>query len=150
MGASEKAIEEKPNLDRVEAPLLISLFALLALMFGLSYLGQGISTLIAIPSGRYRFFILLIQLALTFFELLFGVASIVIGAGLFFRKEWARKAWLVFVLLTLLVGLYLTAMQFFAGYSGLARVYGWIALLIFVPTISWVYLSKAPIKARYH
>jgi len=119
-------------------------------MFGLSYLGQGISTLIAIPSGRYRFFILLIQLALTFFELLFGVASIVIGAGLFFRKEWARKAWLVFVLLTLLVGLYLTAMQFFAGYSGLARVYGWIALLIFVPTISWVYLSKAPIKARYH
>jgi hypothetical protein len=150
MEASENGIEGKPALHREGAPLLINLFALYALLFGLSYLSQGMSTLIAIPSGRYRFFILLMQLALTYFELLFGVASIVISAGLFFRKEWARKAWLVFVILTLLVGLYLTAIQFFAGYTGLAGVYGWIGLLIFVSTISWVYLSKAPIKARFH
>ncbi|MGH9874448.1 MAG: hypothetical protein ACRD9S_18490 [Pyrinomonadaceae bacterium] len=150
MEASEKGIEERTALDRVGAPLLTSLFALFALLFGLSYLSQGVSTLMAIASRRYSFFILLTQLALTFFELLFGVASIVIGAGLFFRKEWARKAWLVFVILTLLVGLYLTAMQFLAGYSGLARVYGWIGLLILVSAISWVYLSKARIKARFH
>jgi len=150
MGASEKGIEGKPTLDRVGAPLLISLFAFFALLFGLSYLRQGVSKLIAIPSGRYSFLTMQIQLALIFFDLLFGVASIVIGAGLFLRKEWARKAWLVFVIITLLVGLHLTAMQFFAGYSGLARVYGWIGLLIFVSTISLVYLSKAPIKARFH
>jgi hypothetical protein len=150
MGASEKGVEGKPTLDRVGVPLLISLFALIALLFGLSYLGQGVSILIAIPSGRYRFFILLIELALTFFDLLFGVASIVIGAGLFFRKGWARKAWLVFMILTVVVGLHLTAIQFFAGYSGLAAVYDWIGLLIFVSAISWVYLSKAAIRARFH
>ena|SRR5258705_9082448 len=150
MGASEKGIEGKPTPDRVGAPLLTSLFALFALLFGLSYLGQGVATLMAMSSGRYTFFIFQIQLALTFFELLFGVASIVIGAGLFFRKEWARKAWLVLMILTLLVGLHLTAIQFFAGYSGLAGVYDWIGFLIFVSAISWVYLSKAPIKARFH
>ncbi len=113
-------------------------------------MGQGVSILIAIPSGRYSFFILLIELALTFFDLLFGVASIVIGAGLFFRKEWARKAWLVFMILTVVVGLHLTAIQFLAGYSGLAAVYDWIGLLTFVSAISWVYLSKAAIRARFH
>lgn len=150
MGASEKGIEGKPTLDRVGAPLLIGLFALFAFLYGLVCLAQGVSNLIAIPSGRYSFFILQIQLAVIFFDLLSGVASILIGAGLFFRKEWARKAWLAFSILTLLVGLHLTAIQFFAGYSGMARVYGRIAFLIFVSTISWAYLSKAPIKARFH
>ena len=150
MGDFKKVVEAGSARDRVGAPLLISLFALVALMLGLSYLRQGMSTLIAIPSGQYRFFTLLIQLALTFFELLFGVASIVIAAGLFFRKEWARKAWLVFVLLTLLVGLYLTAIQFFAAYSGLAGVYVWIGLLILISAISWLYLFKVSTKARFH
>ena len=89
-------------------------------------------------------------MALIFFELLFGVASIIIGAGLFFRKEWARTAWLGFGIFTLLVGLHLTALQLFAGYSGLAEVYGWIGFVFFVATISWAYLSKPPIKARFH
>jgi len=150
MGASEKGIEGKPTLDRVGAPLLISLFALFAFLFGLSYLAQGVSTLIAIPSGRYSLFVFLIQMALIFFELLFGVASIIIGAGLFLRKDWARTAWLIFVIFTLLVGLHLTAVQFFAGYSRLAGVYGWIGFLFFVAFISWAYLPKPPIKARFH
>jgi hypothetical protein len=150
MEASEKGIEGETTLDRVGAPLLISLFVLFALLFGLSHLDQGVSTLIAFSSGRYSILVFFTQLALTFFELLFGVASIIIAAGLFFRKEWARKAWLVFVILTLLVGLHLTALQFFAGYPSMAGVYGWIGFLFFVCTISWVYLSKPPIKARFH
>ena len=141
-----------------EVSLLTRLFALFAFLFGLPYLTQGlyrliafdVSGLIAFDSGQRNFFLLQIQLAIILFDLLIGGASIFIGAGLFFRKEWARKAWLIFVIITLLVGLHLTAMQFFAGYSGLARVYGWIGLLIFVSTISLVYLSKAPIKARFH
>jgi hypothetical protein len=149
MGTSEPGAEGEPNLGRIGSTFVIRLFAVFALMFGLAYLGEGISTLIVIPSGRYSSFVLLIQLALTFSDLVFGMASIVIGAGLFFRKEWARKAWLVLVILTLVAGLHLTAMQILADYSNLGRVYGWIGLLIFVSAISWAYLTKAPIKASF-
>jgi capsular polysaccharide biosynthesis protein len=72
---------------------------------------------------------------------------------LFFRKKWARRAWLVFLILTLHVHFFMTAIQFFAaysGYSGLARVYVWIGMVIFVSIISWAYLCKATIKAGFH
>lgn len=131
------------------ASLFIRLFALIALLVGLSYVSRGVWTLIAIPSGGYSFFVLLTQLARIFFDLLFGVASILIGAGLFFRKEWARNAWLVFLILTLLVELHMTVIQFFAGYSGLAQVYRGIGMLVSLSAISWLYLTKAPIKARF-
>ena len=148
MGTFERGAEGKPTL-RVGSTFVISLFAVFALMFGLAQLVEGISTLIAIPSGRYSSFVLLIQLALTFSNLLFGVASLVIGVGLFFRKEWARKAWLVLSILTLVTALHLTAMQILADYTNLGRVFGWIGLLIFVSAISLVYLTKAPIKASF-
>ena len=149
METSEPGAEGKPTLGRVGSTFVISLFAVFALMFGLAYLGEGISRLIATSSESYSSFILLIQLALTFSNLLFGVASLVIGVGLFFRKEWARKAWLVLSILTLVTALHLTAMQILADYSDLGRVYGWIGLLIFVSAISWVYLTKATIKASF-
>ncbi len=150
MGASEKAAEGKSVPDRLGAPLLISLFAMFALLFALSYLAQGASTLIAIISTRYDFFTLLTQMALTGVDLLFGVSSLVVAAGLFFHKEWARKAWLVFVILTVLVGIHLTVMQILAGYSGMARVYGWIVFLVFVAGISWAYLPRTAIKSRFN
>jgi hypothetical protein len=153
MGATEKGVERNPTLDRVGAALLISLFVLFAFLFGLGYLAQGVSKLIAMPSVDDSFFVFLIEIARIFFYLLFGVAAIIIGAGLFFRREWARMAWLVVVILTLLVGLLLAALQFFAGYTNSAGIYGWIGwigFLFFAASISWVYLSKAAIKTRFH
>lgn len=41
----------------------------------------------------------------------------VIGVGLFFQKEWARKGWLIFLIFTLLVHFHMTIMQVLAGYS---------------------------------
>ncbi len=130
--------------------LLIRLFALVAFLFGLLHLGDGLLSLITTLSGRHSFFILQIQLAILFFDLLFGVGSLVIAVGLFLRKELAREAWLVFLILMLLVWLHLTAMKFFAGYSGLGGIYRWIGMLVLVSIISWAYLSKAAIKARFH
>lgn len=129
--------------------MLIKLFALVAFLFGLLHLGDGLSSLLTTLSGRYSFFILQIQLAILFFDLIFGVASIVIAVGLFLRKELARESWLVFLLLMLLVWLHMTAIKFFAGYSGLGQIYRWIGMLVLVSIISWAYLSKAVVKARF-
>ena len=134
------------------------LFALFAFLFGLPYLTQGlyrliafdVSGLIALNARQRNFFLLQIQLAIILFDLLIGGTSIFIGAGLFLRKEWARKAWLVFLALTVLVHFFMTGIQFFAGYSIRAGGYLWIGLVIFVSIISWAYLSKATIKARFH
>jgi hypothetical protein len=129
---------------------VIRLLALIAFLLGLAYLTQGVSRLVTFQSGRYSFLILQIQLAIIFYDLLIGGASIFIAVGLFFLKEWARKAWLVFLVLTLLVHFLMTATQFFAGYSALGAVYKWIGIVISISIISWVYLSKAPVKAGFH
>ncbi len=59
-------------------------------------------------------------------------------------------SWLVFLILMLLVWLHMTVIKFFAGYTGLGQIYRWFAMLILVSIISWAYLSKATIKARFH
>jgi len=131
--------------------LLIRLFALFAFLFGLAYLTDGVNVLITLAPRRYSFFILQVELAIIFFDLLIGGASISIGVGLFFRKEWARKAWLVFLILTLLVHFFMTAVQFSTGYSiAVARTCVWIGTVIFVSVISLAYLSKAPVKAGFN
>jgi hypothetical protein len=89
-------------------------------------------------------------MAILFFDLLFGVASLVIAVGLFLRKELARKTWLVFLILMPLVWTHLTVIKFFAGYSGLRGVYRSIGIFVLVSIISWAYLSKAAIKARFN
>jgi len=129
---------------------LIRLFALFAFLFGLPYLTQGVFQLLAFDSAPHSFFILNTQLAIIFYDFLIGAASIVIGAGLFFHKEWARKAWLAFLLLTLLVHFFMTGIQLFAGYPHSAGLYRWIVIVVFVSIISWVYLAKARIRARFH
>jgi hypothetical protein len=129
---------------------LIRVFALFAFLFGLAYLAEGVPRLIAFAPGRDSFLILQVQLAIILLDLLIGVASIFIGVGLAFRKEWARKAWLILLILTLLVHFFMTATQFFARYSGLTTVYEWIGMVIFVSLISLIYLSKADVRAGFN
>src|SRR5947207_15613501 len=142
MESSEKGIEGRPTLDRAGAPLVIRMFALFAVLFGLPYLTQGVNWLLAVDAEQYRSFIVQIQLATIFLDFLLGAATIFIGVGLFFYKEWARKAWLVFLILTLLVHFQVMVLEFFAGYPAGVALYKWIGVVILVSIISWVYLSK--------
>ena len=127
---------------------MIRLFALFAIMFGLPYLAEGVERLMVFDSAQYGGFILQLLLAIIIFDLMIGTGSIFIGAGLFFHKEWARKAWLMFLVFTTLVHFLMTILQVLAG-ARLAGLY-WIGMVVFVSIISWAYLSKARIKARFH
>jgi uncharacterized membrane protein len=149
MAASEKGSESEPAFTRVAPSLVIKLFALFALLFGLAYSVEGVFTLMIALSRRYSFSITLLNLAVIIFDLLIGTGSMVIGFGLFFQKEWARKGWLIFLIFTVLVHFHMTIMQVLAGYSNLGRLYAWIGMVVLISVISWAYLSKASIKARF-
>ena len=127
---------------------MIRLFALVACLLGLAYLTQAVILLITFASRRYSLFTFPIQLAFIYYDLLIGALSIFFAAGLFLFKEWARKAWLVFLILTPLMHVFMTAIQFAAGYTGLS--FKWTAMVIFVSLISWTYLSKATVTANFH
>ena len=129
---------------------MIRLFALVAGLLGLAYLIQAVVLLITFSPEWYGLFVFLIKLAAIWFDVLIGGVSIFIAAGLFFRKEWARKAWLMFLIVTPLVHFFMTATQFAAGYTGLAGLYKWTGMIIFISLISWTYLSKATVKANFH
>lgn len=128
--------------------LVIRLFALVAGLLGLAYLIQAVVLLITFSPRWYGLFVFLIQLAAICYDVLIGGVSIFIAAGLFFRKEWARKAWLIFLIVTPLLHFFMTATQFAAGYTGL--LYKWTGMVIFISLISWTYLSKATVKANFH
>jgi hypothetical protein len=117
-------------------------------MFGLPYLTEAVHWLTLFDSARHGVFMRQVHLGIIFFDVVIGIGSIFIGAGLFFHKEWARKAWLAFSIFTPLVHFNMTFMQLLAGYP-LGGLY-WIGMVVFVSIISWAYLSKARIKARFH
>lgn len=101
-------------------------------------------------SARYGLFLFHFRLVIIILDLLVGLASIVIGAGLFFRKEWARKAWLAFLIVLLLVHFHMTIIQILADFSDMTALYKWIGVVVVVSLISWAYLTKARIKARFN
>lgn len=146
----EKGSESEPAFTQVAPSLVIKLFGLFAWLFGIAYSVEGVYTLLIALSRRYSFSITLLKLAVIIFDLLIGTGAMVIGVGLFFQKEWARKGWLIFLIFTLLVHFQMTIMQVLAGYSNLGGLYAWIGMVVMISLISWAYLSKPSIKARFH
>jgi hypothetical protein len=136
----------------VGSSFVIRLFGVFAFLFGLPYLIQGVSILFLALSSRYSVGSgrVLLQLVIIILDLLISAAAAVIGVGLFFRKEWARKAWLAFLIVLLLVHFHMTIMQLLAGAPSMYGLYLWIGTVILVSIISWLYLSKASTKARFH
>jgi hypothetical protein len=149
MEAPEKEIEGTATTDRPVTPWLLRMFALVALLFGLLHLGDGLSELVKTLSRRHSIFIFQIQTITIFIDLVFGVALLVIAVGLFFLKIWARKAWLVLLVFMLVVWLHMTIMRYLAGYSGVSGIYPWIVILLLVSIVSWAYLTRKRIKALY-
>lgn len=149
MEAPEKEIEGTVAPDRAVTPWLLRLFALVALLFGLLHLGDGLSELLKTLSRRYPVFIFQIQTISIFIDLVFGMALLVIAVGLFFLKNWARKAWLVLLVFMLVVWLHLTIIKYLAGYSGVSGIYPWIVILLLVSIVSWTYLTRRRVKDLY-
>jgi hypothetical protein len=69
--------------------------------------------------------------------LLFGVPSLIVGVGLYFRREWARKAWLVLVLLIVLLHLCRLVVDYHLG--GLWLLEGLLEVLLIgvLAIVSW-------------
>ena len=143
MGVSEKGIEGKPK------SLLIRLFGLFAFLFGVPYLIQGVSILANIFTRQYSVSTFQYQAAFIALDFGLGVTSMVIGVGLFLHKEWARKAWLAYLLILLFIHFQMTVIQLLAGYSNLSWLYKWIGFIILVTIMSWAYLSTALAKSRF-
>jgi len=130
--------------------LLARLFGLFAFLFGLPYLIQGLSIVAVIFSARYvRASALLLPITFLVFDVVLAVAAMIIGVGLVLLKEWARKGWLVFLIVLLLVHFHMTIIQLLAGQSNMSFLYKWIAVVIFVSLLSWFYLTRAATKARF-
>ena len=144
MSASEAVIEGQPR------SFAIRMLGIFAFLVGIPYLIQGLSLLLLVSPRRVGFFIFQLQPAIIALDFVIGLASAVFGVGLFLHKEWARMAWLAFLLLTLFVHVNMTVLQLLAGFSHMEALYKWIGLVIFVTIISWAFLSKRSIKARFH
>ncbi|MGH9904931.1 MAG: hypothetical protein ACRD8U_05010 [Pyrinomonadaceae bacterium] len=149
MEAPEKEIEGTATPARPVTPWLLRLFALVALLFGLMHLGDGLSELVKTLSRQHNVFIFQIQTISIFVDLVFGVALLVIAVGLFFLKNWARKSWLVLLAFMLVIWIHLTIMKYLAGYTGVSTIYPWIVILLLVSIVSWTYLTRERVRALY-
>jgi hypothetical protein len=146
MDAIEESDAGKPK------SFVIRMFGIFAFLFGLPYLIQGVTMLVLVfPRGgrldSIRFQLLVSTIAL---DLVLGLAPPFIGVGLFLYKEWARKSWLAYLLLTLFVHLHMTVLQFLVRRTHMVALYKWIAVVVFVSILSWAYLSRASTKAYFH
>jgi hypothetical protein len=74
--------------------------------------------------------------------LLLGLPSLIVGVGLYFRREWARKAWLVLVLLIVLLHLCRLVVDYHLG--GLWLLEGLLEVLLIgvLAIISWKRLYR--------
>jgi len=146
----ENTSEERPASAK-GSPLLARLFGLFAFLFGIPYLVQGVSILIVILSAHYiRPSALLLPIVFLVFDLVLAGAAMIIGVGLVLLKEWARKGWLVFLIVLLLVHFHMTIMQLLAGASNMSFLYKWIAVVMFVAALSGFYLTRPTTKAQFH
>jgi hypothetical protein len=146
----EETPEEKPTSAK-GSPLLARLFGVFAFLFGVPYLVQGVSILIVILSGRYiRASAFLLSIVFLVFDVVLAVAAMIIGVGLVLLKEWARKGWLFFLIVLLLVHFHMTIVQLLAGQSNMSFLYKWITVVIFVFALSGFYLTRPTTKAQFH
>ena len=150
MEAAQNESEERPPQRPLASTFLIRAFGLLAFFLGVPYLVQGASVLMVLLSAsRFRLGPVLFQIAILIFDALIGVGALVIGVGLFLVKEWARKAWLIFLIVTLLIHLFMTILQILIAGTHMGWLYRWMSVMVFITLLSFFYLSKASTKAKF-
>ena len=144
MGTPEKDIAAKPK------SVVIRMLGVFACFFGLPYLIQAVGLMTRSSSLRSELILFHLVLAIITVDVVLSMAAIVIGVGLFLHKEWARKTWLVYLVLLLFVDFNMTVIQLLGGYSRMTALYTWIAVALVVTIISWAFLLKPSIRAHFH
>jgi hypothetical protein len=127
-------------------------FAALAFVLGLAYLSQGVTWLISMArfGPARRFFPGQYQAAVIALDVIIGLVSFAIGAGLLLYKGWARKAWLIFLPALLFAHSVMISAEVMLGHKIRGWLYQWIAMIILMTLVSWIYLTKASVRSRFH
>lgn len=142
MGAAGKAIAAKPK------SFVIRVFGIFASLFGVPYLIQA-RDILSVADPPSSLLMLLLHVSVLTLDFVMGMASIIIAMGLVLQKEWARILWLAFVLLLLFVHFNMSVILYFSGFSRMLGLSFWIVFVILFSIISWAYLSRPSIKARF-
>jgi hypothetical protein len=126
------------------------LFGLLAIILGLAYAVEGANWLLSLASGATDRSLLWAhyQVAVMGLDFFIGVASALSGLGVVLLREWGRKCWLALLPLTLFLHAVTMLSQRFAGIDA-RRVYGWVGMVFVVAVLSWAYLTRPRVKARF-
>jgi hypothetical protein len=103
--------------------------------------------------GRFgasrRFFPGQYQEAVIALDVIIGLLSFAIAAGLLVYKGWARKAWLIFLLALLFAHSVMISAEVMLGHKIRGWLYQWIAMIILMTLVSWIYLTKASVRSRF-
>ena len=127
-------------------------FSLLAFLLGVAYLSQGAGWLTSMArfGASRRFFTGQYQAAVIALDVIIGLVSLGVGAGLLLYKEWARKAWLIFLPALLFAHSVMISAEVMLGHKIRGWLYQWIAMVILMTLVSWIYLIKASVRSRFH
>jgi hypothetical protein len=127
-------------------------FSLLAFLLGVAYLPQGMTWAVGMARfGAARgFFPAQYQAAVIALDISIGLVSFGIAAGLLLYKEWARKTWLIFLLALLFVHSIMISAEVMLGHKIRGSFFQWVALVLVMTLLSWVYLTKASVRSRFH
>lgn len=126
------------------------LFGLFAALFGLSYLSEGVTWLLKFANGATsrEFVWAHYTLAGIVADLFVGGGALLAAAGMFFGRDWGRKTWLGVLVLTLLLHAVMLTLQHALGFS-LRGPLSWAGIVLGIAIISWMYLTKASVRARF-
>jgi hypothetical protein len=126
------------------------LFGLLAVLLGSSYVSEGAHWLLSFASGATdrSLFWFQYQVAVIVIDFFTGGAMILSGLGVGLLREWGRKCWLALLPLTLLIHAVTMLAQRAAGID-VRRSYGWVGMVVVVSLLSWAYLTRPRVKARF-
>ena len=126
------------------------LFGLLAIILGLAYAAEGLNWLLKFASGATdrSLFWAHYQVAVIGLDFFVGGASMLSGLGVILLREWGRKCWLALLPLTLFLHAVTMLSQRFAGIDA-SRAYGWVGLVFVVTLLSWAYLTRPRVRARF-
>jgi len=126
------------------------LLGLFAILLGLSYATEGARWMFGFASGATNRSLAWAQyqVAVVILDFFIGAASVLSGTGLILLREWGRKCWLALLPLTLFLHAGAMFAQQLAGMD-VSRSYGWVGMVFALAVISWAYLTRPRVRARF-
>jgi hypothetical protein len=130
--------------------MLVRAFGILGVILGAAYLKEGVLFIrwFAYGSRRLSSLDLLLKLSFITWDVLFGLCLIVAAVGLMLWKQWGRIMWLSVLPALFLVHLAIITKDGLFGYVNESYLI-WTGMVAFVTALSWWYLNKTQIRARF-